>query len=63
LAGNALAGKGGMNVIHNQPQQITNEVTFHTTVRNESDLNKLFEKADDWFAQKGRNLHMGIGRN
>ncbi|MBG9516663.1 hypothetical protein ABE47_32560 [Bacillus thuringiensis] len=46
-----------------QPQQITNQVTFHTTVRNESDLNKMFEKADDWFAQKGRNLHMGIGRN
>ncbi|MGG0443554.1 phage tail tape measure protein [Bacillus mycoides] len=46
-----------------QPQQITNEVTFHTTVRNESDLNKMFEKADDWFAQKGRNLNIGIGRN
>ncbi|KIU76086.1 hypothetical protein C797_02059 [Bacillus thuringiensis Sbt003] len=46
-----------------QPQQITNEVTFHTTVRNENDLNKMFEKADDWFAQKGRNLHIGIGRN
>ncbi|PFQ42772.1 phage tail tape measure protein [Bacillus cereus] len=61
LAGNALAGKAGMNVINNQPQQITNEVTFHTTVRNESDMNKMFQKADDWFTQKGQSLNVGKG--
>ncbi len=37
-------------------------MTFNTTVKNESDLNKMFEKADDWFAKKGQMLNIGIGR-
>ncbi|WP_444876466.1 phage tail protein, partial [Bacillus pseudomycoides] len=39
------------------------EVNFYNTVRDERDIDRMFEKADDWFAQKGRNLNIGIGRN
>ncbi|MEF8682065.1 UNVERIFIED_CONTAM: hypothetical protein ORM23_18520, partial [Bacillus cereus] len=44
-----------------QPQEIKNEITFHTTVRNESDLSKMFEKADDWLVKKGQALNIGKG--
>ena len=39
------------------------EVNFYNTVRNDRDIDRMFEKADDWFTQKGRNLNIGIGRN
>ncbi|MCU5297020.1 hypothetical protein [Bacillus paranthracis] len=39
------------------------EVNFYNTVRNDKDIDRMFEKADDWFTQKGRNLNIGIGRN
>ena len=62
VANDAMSFAKGLTIM--QPQQeIKNEVTFHTTVNNESDLNKMFEKADDWFAQKGQQLNIGIGRN
>lgn len=31
-------------------------------VRSDRDIDNMFEKADDWFAQRGRNLNLGIGR-
>ncbi|WJE54328.1 hypothetical protein QRE66_08860 [Bacillus cereus] len=31
-------------------------------VRNDRDVDNMFEKADNWLAQRGRNLNLGIGR-
>ncbi|EOO36949.1 hypothetical protein IIU_01552 [Bacillus cereus VD133] len=62
LAGNTLANSAGITVVKSQPQEIKNEVTFNTTVKNDKDLDKMFEKADNWFAQRGRELNLGIGR-
>lgn len=61
VASDAMSFAKGLTIM--QPQQeIKNEVTFHTTVNNERDLDKMFEKADDWFAQKGQMLNIGVGR-
>ncbi|MGX5632411.1 hypothetical protein [Bacillus thuringiensis] len=49
----------GDGMVNQQPI----EVNFYNTVRNDRDIDRMFEKADDWFAQKGRNLNIGIGRN
>ncbi|MBC6973044.1 hypothetical protein H9I32_11850 [Bacillus sp. Xin] len=38
-------------------------VNFYNTVRNERDIDNMFEKADDWFAQRGKTLNLGVGRN
>lgn len=62
IVNNSLSLSKGVNANQQQPQEIKNEVTFNTTVKNESDLNKMFEKADDWFAKKGQMLNIGIGR-
>ncbi|MGR5875625.1 hypothetical protein ACT7DH_27965 [Bacillus pacificus] len=61
LAGNALNSTAGVNVINHQPQEIKNEVTFHTVVRNDRDLDRTFEKADEWFAKRGQALNIGKG--
>ncbi|EJS58832.1 hypothetical protein ICG_01776 [Bacillus cereus BAG1X1-3] len=52
----AAAGGGMVN-----QQRV--EVNFYNTVRNDRDIDRMFEKADDWFTQQGRNLNIGIGRN
>ncbi|MGR5963502.1 hypothetical protein ACT7DB_01000 [Bacillus cereus] len=39
------------------------EMNFYTTVRNDRDIDRMFEKADDWLVQKGRNINIGMGRN
>ncbi|MFK4468480.1 phage tail tape measure protein [Bacillus sp. RC252] len=44
-----------------QPQEIKNEVTFHTVVKNDRDLDRTFEKADEWFAKRGQALNIGKG--
>ncbi|PFP88713.1 DUF2207 domain-containing protein [Bacillus cereus] len=54
----AVAAAGG-GMVNQQPV----EVNFYNTVRNDRDIDRMFEKADDWFTQQGRNLNIGIGRN
>lgn len=58
-----------MGRIAGQQQQIqqVNEtgdvkVNFYTTVRNDRDIDNMFEKADDWFAKRGQSLNIGVGR-
>ncbi|PFT96549.1 hypothetical protein COK81_08135 [Bacillus thuringiensis] len=54
-----VGANAGDGILNQQPI----EVNFYNTVRNDRDIDRMFEKADDWFAQKGRNLNIGIGRN
>ncbi|MBJ8128907.1 phage tail tape measure protein [Bacillus cereus group sp. N3] len=32
-------------------------------VRNDRDIDLMYEKADEWFSQRGRNMQVGVGRN
>ncbi|PGN60793.1 hypothetical protein CN966_05790 [Bacillus cereus] len=56
---NVAGAATGGGAINQQPV----EVNFYNTVRNDRDIDRMFEKADDWFTQQGRNLNIGIGRN
>ncbi|MDR5047299.1 hypothetical protein FNE59_17380 [Bacillus thuringiensis] len=38
------------------------EINFYNTINNERDVDRMFEKANDWFAERGRNVKIGIGR-
>ncbi|MGG0731561.1 phage tail protein [Bacillus paramycoides] len=38
------------------------EMNFYNTIQNERDIDRMFEKANDWFAERGRNVKIGIGR-
>ncbi|MGN4664692.1 phage tail protein [Bacillus cereus group sp. MYBK234-1] len=38
------------------------EINFYNTINNERDVDRMFEKANDWFAERGRNIKIGIGR-
>ncbi|WP_346275200.1 MULTISPECIES: hypothetical protein [Bacillus cereus group] len=37
------------------------EINFYNTINNERDIDRMFEKADDWFVKKGQSLNIGIG--
>ncbi|MGE6552911.1 hypothetical protein ACQKFK_29405 [Bacillus mycoides] len=39
------------------------EVNFYNTINNERDVDRMYEKANDWFAERGRIVKIGIGRN
>ncbi|PGP67257.1 hypothetical protein CN998_19145 [Bacillus cereus] len=56
---NVAGAAAGGGMVNQQPV----EVNFYNTVRNDRDIDCMFEKADDWFTQQGRNLNIGIGRN
>ncbi len=32
------------------------EINFYNTINNERDVDRMFEKANDWFAERGRNV-------
>ncbi|HDR4766717.1 TPA: hypothetical protein QCR53_006017, partial [Bacillus cereus] len=38
------------------------EINFYNTINSERDVDRMFEKANDWFAERGRNVKIGIGR-
>ncbi|MEK4501943.1 hypothetical protein [Bacillus sp. FSL R12-0069] len=38
------------------------EMNFYNTIHNERDMNRMYEKANDWFAERGRMSKIGIGR-
>ncbi|MCM3735604.1 phage tail tape measure protein [Bacillus cytotoxicus] len=60
-------GKGIAETMSKQQSQQPNQsepvvVNFYTTVRNDRDVDNMFEKADDWFAKRGKDLNVGVGR-
>ncbi|WP_142345219.1 hypothetical protein [Bacillus cereus] len=68
IANSAMAMATGKHKSFSQPTQPAVEgspveMNFYTTVRNDRDLDRMFEKADDWMAQKGRNINIARGRN
>ncbi|MGX5634671.1 hypothetical protein ACWKTQ_33320, partial [Bacillus thuringiensis] len=68
MAHSAMAIATGKQQSLRQPTQPTVEggpveMNFYTTVRNDRDIDRMFEKADDWLVQKGRNINIGMGRN
>lgn len=38
------------------------EMNFYNTIHNERDINRMYEKANDWFVERGRMSKIGIGR-
>lgn len=60
-----------LSVIGNQIAQATDEkakqsvvqniqMTFNNTVRNDGDIDKIFERADDWIGQRGNKSSFGV---
>ena len=60
-----------LSVIGNQIAQATDEkakqsvvqniqMTFNNTVRNDNDIDKIFERADDWIGQRGNKSSFGV---
>ncbi|MDR4971618.1 phage tail tape measure protein [Bacillus toyonensis] len=53
-------GEGIAATMKREPTQVH---IHNPVVRNDRDIDLMYEKADEWFSQRGRNMQVGVGRN
>ncbi|EJR68646.1 phage tail tape measure protein, TP901 family, core region [Bacillus cereus VD115] len=53
-------GEGIAATMKSEPTQVH---IHNPVVRNDRDIDLMYEKADEWFSQRGRNMQVGVGRN